>query len=227
MFILARHPYDIGDRISINKADEPPSLNGVLTWYVEEVTLYYTTVRLGVTNEVATIANSSLASCRIVNAARSQNAIIYIKLKFGVNAPYAKIQLFKEAVISFIKVRPRTWVKCCAIRTSRVEADLGFVEYTLVLMHRDSWQHISPILGNKGEVMSFCLEVQKQLGMRYIAPPTPVDLTMKNPQLLSSLMQGTAGINPASSDHAGPQQESGNELVDLSRIVDMFPLPLN
>ena len=98
---------------------------------VEKVTLYYTTLRLGATNEICTIANSSLSNCRIINAARSKKAVIYIILKFGIDVPFAKIQIFKEAVMTFVKARPREWLSCIAIRASSVESDLGFVEYTV------------------------------------------------------------------------------------------------
>ena len=228
MFILGRNPYDIGDRISINSPNEPPGAHGVFTWYVEKVTLYYTTVRLGATNEVATISNSSLANSRIVNAARSHKALIYINLKFGIDVPYAKIQLFKETVESFVKARPREWVDCLPIRSTRVEADLGFVEYVVGLQHRDSWQHIVPILESKGKVTSFCLEVQKKLGMRYTAPPTPVDLTMKNPQFFHSSMIGSSPETPP--DRSASQQGSGHnrmQSADLRGIVDMFAVPSN
>ena len=228
MFILARRPYDIGDRISINAPNEPPSLDGVFTWYVEEVTLYYTTVRLGATNEVATIANSCLANSRIVNAARSHGPLIYINIKFGIDVPYAKIKIFEESVKSFVKARPREWLDCYPLRSSRVEADLGFVEYVVGLQHRDSWQHIVPILESKGKVTSFCLEVQKKLGMRYTAPPTPVDLTMKNPQFFHSSMIGSSPETPP--DRSASQQGSGHnrmQSADLRGIVDMFAVPSN
>ena len=228
MFILLRNPYDIGDRISIDSPFEPCCADGVFTWYVEDVTLYYTTVRLGATNEVATIANSSLANSRIVNAARSHKALIYITLKFGLDVPYAKIQIFKTTVESFIKARPREWLDCSAIRSTRVEADLGFVEYVIALQHRDSWQHICSILESKAAVMSFCLEVQKKLGMRYTTPSTPVDLTMKNAHLLSSLMQGIPESSPVSIDRSGSQQGPGRnrtQSTDLRGIASMFAIP--
>lgn len=138
VFILARNPYDIGDRISINLITEAPLADGESTWYVDEVTLYHTTVRLGSTNEVATISNYSLSTCRIVNAARSTKAIVYVRLNFGVDVPYSKIEVFKETVESFVKARPREWLCCASIRATVVEANLGYVEYTISLQHRDS-----------------------------------------------------------------------------------------
>lgn len=63
-------------------------------------------------------------------------------------------------------------------RATRVEQDGGFIEYIVVLQHRESWQNIGAILNSKAEVTSFTLEVAKQLGMRYRSPPLPVSLNM-------------------------------------------------
>lgn len=215
MFILLRKPYDIGDRISINPADEDPIAGGVMTWFVEKVTLYCTTVRLGATNEVATIANSSLASARIVNAARSHKAMIYVNLKLGVGVPQSKIQLLKEAVESFVKSRPREWLKCVSIRCTRVEADLGYFEYSIALQHRESWQNLGNILESRAIVISFCMEVKKKLGITYVAPLTPVHVTMQKPQETSALMfrgdQGSSSHAAARSVNSGNEQWPGLE----------------
>jgi len=57
-----------------------------------------------------------------------------------------------------------------------MHADLGFVEYVLVLQHREPWQNIVAMLNAKAEASSFCLEVSKKLNMRYVAPPLPIKL---------------------------------------------------
>ena len=235
MFILLRNPYDIGDRISINDPNEPPAEDGVFTWFVEDVSLYCTTVRLGATNEVATIANSALANSRIVNAARSHKALVYITLKFGLDVPYTKVQVFKKTVESFVKARPREWLNCSSIRSTRVEADLGFIEYVISLQHRDSWQHVGAILESKASVMSFCLEVQKQLGMRYVAPPTPVDLTVGNTRIMNEFINEATGSTgsvqrdePSSPNRSGLQHQgrrSRSQSEDLRGIASMFAPP--
>mmetsp|Transcript_26351 Transcript_26351/g.44013 ORF Transcript_26351/g.44013 Transcript_26351/m.44013 type:complete len:1247 (+) Transcript_26351:137-3877(+) len=226
MFILGRNPYDIGDRISINQVDEQPASDGVYTWYVEKVTLYYTTLRLGATNEVATVANSAMANSRIVNAARSPKALIYINLKFGIDVPYHRILLFKETVETFVKARPREWLSCSGIRCVKVEADLGYVQYVIILQHRDSWQHLSGILENKAAVISYCLEVQKQLNMRFLAPPTPVDLTVKNASLASALgvmTSSSESVNGTSPERSGSSNtRARTQSADLRRIAEMF-----
>ena len=63
-------------------------------------------------------------------------------------------------------------------RATRVEQDSGFIEYIICLGHRNSWQDIGPILQSKADVASYCLELAKKLGMRYTAPPLPVNLSM-------------------------------------------------
>lgn len=201
-------------------------MDGTTTWYVEKVTLYYTTLRLGATNEVASVANSAMANSRIVNAARSPKALIYINLKFGIEVPYHQILLFKETVESFVKARPREWLSCSGIRCVKVEADLGYVQYVIILQHRDSWQHLGGVLEHKAAVMSYCLEVQKKLNMRFLAPPTPVDLTIKNSSMASAL-----GVMPSSSGSANGDRSSFDntetarartQSSDLRKIAEMF-----
>lgn len=178
LFILIRRPYDIGDRIAISDPATSTSKDGSSTWFVENVDLYTTTVRFASTNEVATLANGSLATTRIINAARSPKALVYLHLKFGVDVPYAKVQLFRKTVEEFVKARPREWLSLSGFRAARVESDLGYIEYVISCQHREAWQTVVPIMQSKADLFSYCLEVQKQLGMRYSAPSLPVDLVM-------------------------------------------------
>lgn len=184
-----------------------------MSWFVENITLYTTTVRLAASNEVATYSNGSLAHLRIINAKRSPKACVYIKLKFGIEIPYQKVsqlrlecfgtmyqidgktllinqsfhnykppkvKIFGDVVESFVKDRPREWLKLAAFRATAVQADLGYIEYVVVLQHMESWQDVGDVLQSKADVASFCLEVSKKMGMRFVAPPMPVDLSMVN-----------------------------------------------
>jgi hypothetical protein len=143
------------------------------------VDFFTKTVRFAGTNEVATLANGSLAASRIINGARSPKGVVHIFLKFGVDVPYSKVQVFKKTIDAFLKARPREWVALMQFRSTRVEADLGFIEYALDLQHRESWQNMARIIMSKADLASFCLEVSKQLDMRYIPPALPIDLNLK------------------------------------------------
>ena len=108
--LVVRRPYDIGDRIAIANADTNASLDGSATWFVQSVGLFTTTVRFAATNEVATLANGSLAASRVINAKRSTQANCYVYMKFSVDVPYSKVLIFRKAVEDFIKDRPREWI---------------------------------------------------------------------------------------------------------------------
>lgn len=160
--------------------DEPGSqadtYGGDSSWIVENVDLYTTTARLGTTRELATFSNGSLASMRIMNLNRSDKPNVYLSLKFSVDSTLQQRQAFKRRITTFVKERPRQWIKVVDFRSTRVETDLGYVEYTLILQHRERWQNVSAILTSRGEVFNYSVELQKELNMKYTAPHVPVDI---------------------------------------------------
>lgn len=203
MFILVQRPYGIGDRINISNAQTDAPGSGSQGWIVDDVTLFTTTIYLAGTNERATISNGTLASSRIINCARSPKAVIVLSVKFGVDVPFKRTEVFKSTVEKFVKSRPREWLSLIAIRASTVEADLGYVEYAIALQHRESWyvfrrgpvrqavddcgyevvsnmlrsrQNIGPILDSKSIIMRFMLELTKKLELRYKAPALPIEM---------------------------------------------------
>ena len=174
--MLFRKPFDIGDRIAISDPTNDTNPNGSTTWFVDKFNIFATTVRNAATNEVATYNNGYLAGTRIINAARSPKAQVYIHLKFGIDVSYEKVKIFHSAVENFVKERPQEWIKLLAFRATVVEADLGYIGYVLVLQHVESWQNIGSILDSKADLSSFCLEVGNKMEMRFISPPMPVNI---------------------------------------------------
>uniref|UniRef100_A0A6T7I8N1 Mechanosensitive ion channel MscS domain-containing protein n=1 Tax=Attheya septentrionalis TaxID=420275 RepID=A0A6T7I8N1_9STRA len=178
LLIFVRRPYDIGDRIALSDVNKDTSPGGSATWFVEGVNLFTTTVRYAASNEVATLANGSLATSRIINGARSPKAVVYVYIKFSVDVSYNRIKIFKSAVEGFVKARPSEWVGMTAFRPTTIEIDRAYVEYMIALQHRNRWQDIGPILQSKADIASFSLELSKKLDMRYIAPALPVNMSL-------------------------------------------------
>jgi small-conductance mechanosensitive channel len=114
----SRKPYGVGDRVFVNAPEDETSTNGSAGWFVRDITLYHTTLVFGATNEYCTISNGSLANLRVINAARSPKAILYIFLKFGTEVPWSKIQIFENTLREFVKSRPREWLGINGFRTS-------------------------------------------------------------------------------------------------------------
>jgi hypothetical protein len=115
--------------------------SGSPTCFVRDVNLFTTTVVFATTNERATLSNGSLATSRIINAARSPKALLYVYLKFGTEVPYEKIQIFQESLTQFVKARPREWLNLSGFRATNIQADQGYIEYVVVLQHRDSCKY--------------------------------------------------------------------------------------
>ncbi|GAX27063.1 hypothetical protein FisN_9Lh385 [Fistulifera solaris] len=223
LFILLQRPYDIGDRIHVSNVQVDTNSDGSPGWIVKDVTLFNTTLVYGVTNERATLSNSSMANSRILNMARSPNAQVFVFFKFSVEVEYEKVEVFQQALRKFVRARPREWANFAAFRPTKIMADLGYIEYITILVHRESWQNVGAVNTSKAEVASFGLELSKKLDMRYKSPPLPVNLNM---------MQGERALMP-SMDSEPPKmvtQESSNKAAghhvhsasDLDSIMAMF-----
>ena len=177
LFILIRRPYNIGDRIHISSVESDTDPTGSAGWIVKDVTLFNTTLIYGATGERATVANGSLAATRVINMARSPKATISVPLKILADAPFERVKVFEQSLRDFIKARPREWANFNGFRAGTIHTDLGYIEYTVSLSHREAWQNIIAIINSKAEVAAFCLELTKQLELGVNTPNVPVTLT--------------------------------------------------
>jgi small-conductance mechanosensitive channel len=107
LMVFIRRPYDIGDRIACCQPYTDSPTTGSSGWVVKDIDLFTTTVVYGSSSEVATYQNVSLYMLRIINQTRSPLAYVSFNLKFGVDTPFEKLQVFKAALEKFVKARPR------------------------------------------------------------------------------------------------------------------------
>ena len=193
---------------------------------MQNVDLFTTTIRYAATNEVATVSNGSLAASRVINAKRSPKATCFVYMKFGVSVQYHKIQVFRKALESFVKERPREWLALNGFRATQVAAEQGYVEYVIILSHRESWQNIGAILQSKADVASYCLEVSKKLDMKYTAPALPVNLSLLG--LESEQQQQKSDIGSLNMDSI-PDMDTGSQSSmspDVRSIAALFKRPV-
>jgi hypothetical protein len=176
LFILVQRPYDIGDRINVNGIETDANPNGSPGWIVKDVTLYHTTVIYGTTQEYATYSNGALSGSRIINCARSPQAVLNFCMKFGLDTPHPVIEEFHTELKAYVKSKPREWLAFSAFRLNSIEADLGYVEYKILIQHRDSWQNIAALVTDLADVRQFAVNLSKTKGMTYQSPPLPVEM---------------------------------------------------
>lgn len=187
--------YDIGDRIAVAGTESDAPGTGSGTWVVKDVSLYHTTVIYGATQEYATFSNGRLSTSRIINAARSPRATLTFLMRFGISVSSETVDEFKKRLIEYVKARPREWFAFTAFRMTRIEADRAFVEYRLVLQHREAWQNIGALLNSLADVQSYAFDVSKSMGMNYENPSMPITLRM------------TDGVNPLIQEALGGMGE--------------------
>lgn len=162
--------------IQVGNVESNGSLHGALPWCVENVTLFETVLCFLPTNERASLSNGSLASSRIINWARSPQAQFHIFLNIPLDTPYEKILLFKQAIEEYMKARPREWRALNGMRCNRVVANENYMEWLIVIQHREAWQQVGQVLDSKANLSSYSQEVIRQLGMQYQAPRLPVEI---------------------------------------------------
>lgn len=80
-------------------------------------------------------------------------------------------------------------------------------------------QNTGPIAQSKADVASYCLEVQKKLGMRYVAPSLPVNIGIAKSMVHErSILQE----NDTGEDSNAPAQSS---VPDFSFLAPLFAKP--
>ena len=192
-------------------------------WYVEDVTLFTTSVLYMYTGERATLSNGSLANSRIINSSRSPQAWMYILLKFPVDVTHEKLEIFNTALEQFFKNRPREWKSYDSFRAFRLDAEAGFVEHMVVATHRNSWYDWTTVHVSKADLIHFCMELSKQLEIAYRTPPVPVDLSIQDGSLFAPAAAG--GLGPERSSPGLPPLaplRQGTEPPDLTALQSLF-----
>lgn len=170
LLIAARRPYDLGDRILIVSPENVENHGVAYSWLVEDINLFSTTLRFGNTGEVATVNNGSIAGSRIVNCARSQNALITFTFKLRLFSAENKVTLLSDAIKTYVKDRPRTWVQVVFFRPDDIDPDNAIIIYNLRIQHRKTWQDAPAILKDRGELLQFFFKTGEKLGILYDSP---------------------------------------------------------
>ena len=161
--------------------------------------------------ETATVANGAMANSRIVNWARSPNARFLIFLHFPIETKYETLTLFRGAIEEYMKARPREWLAFNALRVLDIFTEKGYMRVELRVQHREAWQNTGAIYDSRGNLVSFCNEVQKLLGMQYKAPPVPIDIRAANGFEFMDSTRSNSGREPPSSSVAVSEPRAGIE----------------
>ena len=153
--------------------DLSPSLDVAATsWFVEDITLAITTLRCAKMNEVCTVNNSSIASARIVNLARSPNATVVLQFAAHLSIFEGdKLDEFGKELEKYVEERPRVWESVKFIRHSMFDADNERVDLSVSLRHKSAWQEAGRIKNDVAAVYRFLYQVGNRIDVHFSAPP--------------------------------------------------------
>jgi len=94
------------------------------------------------------------------------------------------------------------------------DISIFFHASTLILL--ESWQSIGAVLDSKAALSSFCLELSKRMNIRYMSPPMPVDLTVKQEGEMRLARPDTISVRECTAETAGEAS------LDYSALAGMF-----
>ena len=174
ILIAMTRPFDLGDRIFLTSAGEiekgtENSQNG---WFVEDITISSTKLRFARTGEVAYLSNHVLTDMRIYNANRSPNATVFIQHVLHIAIlDKDNLKKFKQAMMKFVKERPRQWIELSAICVVRVDSDMEQVSLNLSFRHRESWQSCPRVYMHRAELLQYIHDTGRKLRVVFETPP--------------------------------------------------------
>ena len=103
--------------------------------------------------------------------------------------------MFHEALDAFVRNRPREWVALKSFRAVSVNAQLGFIEYIVILNHRESWACWSQVRTSQSDLMGFGVELAKKLDIVYKQPTLPINLNLQSQQA-NHILNQMIPVNP-------------------------------
>jgi len=169
LLIAVRRPFDLGDRIIISSCDEVETTRAGLSWFVEDISLFSTTLRFAITNEVSTLNNFSISQARIVNLQRSNNAVVYLEnMDFHVDIIRKnKLGAFRGELEQYVRDRPRIWESFDTCRHDNFDASVDKVTFAFGFRHRSSWQSAARIAIDRASLVRFIYETAVGMGVEY------------------------------------------------------------
>jgi small-conductance mechanosensitive channel len=132
LLISLRRPYDLGDRIVI-----APDVGPTSAWFVEDINLYTTTLRLAASNEVATVPNGTIAGNRICNLNRSPNAVCVLQVTLHeCIVGNDLLEAYKSQLEKYVEEHPRIWESVVNFRVDRYVKQSTSQKHFQLLSHK-------------------------------------------------------------------------------------------
>ena len=91
------------------------------------------------------------------------------------NVDNGKIDLFRQELQQYLRGHPRIYEGLVAFQCDSIDTKLKVAQYSIRIRHRRSWQDAIAVLRNRGELIVFCIELGKDLGINNVQVPIQVE----------------------------------------------------
>ena len=243
LLIAVRRPFDLGDRILLCSPEGNETPGATSSWFVEDISLFSTTIRYAKTNEVSTVNNYSISLSRIVNCNRSANAIVMLEMKFSISIlEDDKLKTFRDALEKYIGENPRIWDSLVYCRHDFFHPDVteAYVFFTIAFKHRQSWQSAGRINLHRADLLRYIYELGQKLEIQYntppsrrliVAPPTGRSLSAPVGSLRDDSMMGFPTLNIADIDEdkaydSAPSSPARTQYIPVTGADSLAPVAI-
>ncbi|WEW59797.1 hypothetical protein PRK78_005277 [Emydomyces testavorans] len=132
IFLFVKHPYDVGDRVDINKS----------RLLVERISLLFTVFKNIDDHKVTQVPNIVLNTCWIENISRSKAMKEQLTLTVDFGTSFEDIQLLKQEMQKFVleKENSRDFQRDVDVEVTGV-GDMDKMELTIEIRHKSNWSN--------------------------------------------------------------------------------------
>lgn len=180
IFLFVMHPFDVGDRCSVDSVQ----------MVVEEMNIL-TTVFLRYDNEKIWYPNTVLATKPISNFYRSPDMGDAVDFSIHIATPVEKVSIMKERIKRYIDNKPEHWYPNPLVVVKEIE-DMNKMKMAVWLQHKMNHQDMGEKWLRRSHLVEEMVNIFRDLDIEYRLLPRDVNLrTMPNLAVSSNRLPST------------------------------------
>ncbi|KAL8849895.1 MAG: hypothetical protein Q9221_005161 [Calogaya cf. arnoldii] len=213
IFVLANHPYDVGDRVYIYgltgkelKGDD---------YFVVKIALLYTEFRK-MEGQVVRVPNSYLNTCSILNMRRSEGVAeaIPLTVKFGTTVD--EIEDLRQRLVEFVKDQKRDFQPSILTEVREV-VDCYSVNLNVILFYKSNWQNELLRLERRNKFVCALMIAMQDVGIEGPLMRLPGQ-KLESPYYVH--YAGSAGPHPGTTEMGASRGSGGESISAMARRRD-------
>ncbi|KAK9479563.1 Mechanosensitive ion channel-domain-containing protein [Lipomyces japonicus] len=204
VFLFVKHPYDVGDRVSVNSID----------YIVDHISLLYTVFRTIDEQKNVQVPNSILNTLFVENVTRSPSMQDVITLLVNYNTSFDDLSALETILSQFLKDNDRDFYPDISLQVSGLPA-LDRMEIQIRFKHKSNLANEKLRLARRNKSMCALIEACRKVPLFAPLAGSPALGTAEQPQYMVTV----------SPDDAKQRYDSSLKAMDENRWVNNQKVP--